>query len=199
MWGPQANTGVMNEPYVDASGEQRQVQYFDKSRMEINNPNGDQNSIWYVTNGLLVKELITGTMAVGDNTSEQRSAAEVNATGDPDDPNAPTYATFNGLLGAAPLAVNAPITQRLDRNAKVTDDPGLAGQNVTAVYLVKETNHNVANVFWDFMNRSGLVYENGQNVTAKLFQDPFFATGFPITEAYWTNVKINGTQRDVLL
>lgn len=199
MWGPQANTGVMNEPYVDAAGGQRSVQYFDKSRMEINDPNGDQNSIWYVTNGLLVRELISGAMAVGNTASEQRTPAEVNVSGDPDDPNAPTYATFNGLLNASALALNAPVTQRLDRNAKVSDDPGLSGQNVTAAYFVKETSHNVANVFWDFMNSSGTVWENGQNVNARLFQDPFFATGFPITEPYWSNVKVAGTQRDVLL
>ncbi|WP_051006701.1 family 16 glycoside hydrolase, partial [Nitrolancea hollandica] len=199
MWGPQANTDVMNEPYIDAGGGQRQVQYFDKSRMEINNPNGDQNSIWYVTNGLLVRELITGTMAVGDNTYEQRRAAEINASGDPDDPNAPTYATFNGLLNAPALALNAPVTQRLDRNGNVTDDPGLSGQNVTVATVDDNTHHSIANVFWDFMNSSGIVWENGNYVNAPLFQNPFFATGRPITEPYWVNVKVAGTQRDVLL
>ncbi len=199
MWGPEANTGVMNEPYVDAAGGQRSVQYFDKSRMEINDPNGDQNSIWYVTNGLLVRELITGSMAVGNNTYEQRRAAEINASGDPDDPNAPTYATFNGLLDKPALALNAPVTQRLDRNGNVTDDPGLSGQNVTVATVDDNTHHSIANVFWDFMNSSGTVWENGNYVNAALFQNPFFATGRPITEPYWANVKVAGTQRDVLL
>jgi hypothetical protein len=41
------------------------VQYFDKSRMEINNPNGDKNSPFYVTNGLLTVELMSGKIQVG--------------------------------------------------------------------------------------------------------------------------------------
>ena len=54
MWGPSAFTTTMNEPYEDTMTGVRTVQYFDKSRMEINNPNADPNALWYVTNGLLV-------------------------------------------------------------------------------------------------------------------------------------------------
>ena len=42
-----------------APAQSRLVQYFDKTRMEITDPNGDQSSIWYVTNGLLVVELMS--------------------------------------------------------------------------------------------------------------------------------------------
>jgi hypothetical protein len=68
MWGPEANTDLLTEPFFESPGGQRTVQYFDKSRMEINDPNGDQNSIWYVTNGLLATELITGRMQLGEDT-----------------------------------------------------------------------------------------------------------------------------------
>ena len=44
-------------------GGSRLVQYFDKSRMEINNPGGDPTEPWYVTNGLLVVEMIAGRSA----------------------------------------------------------------------------------------------------------------------------------------
>src|SRR5690349_17176829 len=54
MWGDQAFTNVLDEDYQQAPGGIRKVQYFDKSRMEINNPDGDHNTPWYVTNGLLV-------------------------------------------------------------------------------------------------------------------------------------------------
>src|SRR5690242_1741603 len=58
MWGPEAFTGAMQEDYVEAPGTKRTVQYFDKSRMEINHdPNIPTDSIWYVTNGLLVNEM----------------------------------------------------------------------------------------------------------------------------------------------
>src|SRR4051812_29293838 len=54
FWGPTPRAAAQ-EQYVDApSGTgTRLVQYFDKSRMEINNPNGERNSPFYVTNGLL--------------------------------------------------------------------------------------------------------------------------------------------------
>jgi hypothetical protein len=65
FWGPEANTATM-EFYRDAPGGTRLVQYFDKSRMEINNPAGDPNSPFFVTNGLLVVEMISGRMQVGD-------------------------------------------------------------------------------------------------------------------------------------
>ena len=53
------------EPYAEGPGRVRQVQYFDKSRMEINDPTATRHS-WYVTNGLLTIELISGRMQVGD-------------------------------------------------------------------------------------------------------------------------------------
>ncbi len=49
------------------------------------------------------------------------------------------------------------------------------------------------------MNSSGTVYENGQYVEALMFQSPLFATGRPITEAYWAEVLIAGTPTDVLM
>src|SRR3990170_2956449 len=48
IWGPEAITGVLMEEYAGAPGGERQVQYFDKSRMEITHPGGDPESIWYV-------------------------------------------------------------------------------------------------------------------------------------------------------
>ena len=63
MWGPEAFTGAIQEPYLESPSGKRWVQYFDKSRMEITDPEGgDPASIWYVTNGLLVVELVTGDM-----------------------------------------------------------------------------------------------------------------------------------------
>ena len=199
MWGPQAFTAVIMEPYAESPGQMRQVQYFDKARMEITDPNADSNSIWFVTNGLLVVELISGQMQVGNNSFENRSPAAINVAGDADDTNGPTYATFNGLLDAAPRAVGTVIIQRVDRAGTVTDDQQLAGQNVAVGFVDDVTNHGIAAPFWDFMNSSGPVLENGQIVTDQLFENAFFATGRPITEAYWAQVKVAGTERDVLI
>jgi len=53
-WGP-ASIFSGTEPYVDSPGGRRLVQYFDKTRMEINDP--DRN---LVTNGLLVRRWSAG-------------------------------------------------------------------------------------------------------------------------------------------
>lgn len=94
-WGPQANF-TTRELYVDdPTGTQtRLVQYWDKSRMEVNNPNGNKADPFYVTNGLLTVELISGQMQTGNNTFETRKPANIVIAGDTDDPNAPTYASF---------------------------------------------------------------------------------------------------------
>ena len=199
MWGPQPNTGEINEPYQESPGGQRTVEYFDKSRMEITNPDSDPNSIWYVTNGLLAKELITGQMQVGDSSFEQRSAAQINVAGDANDPNGPTYATFNTLMGYGAIPNGWIITQTVDRTGTVAADTSLSSYGVSAIDVGAPTKHNVASVFWDFMNSSGPVYQNGQTVTDKLFQNAFYATGYPLTEAYWTHVLVGGVSKLVLV
>ncbi len=199
MWGPTSSSPAIYERYIETPGGQRTVQYFDKSRMEVTNPAGDPNSIWYVTNGLLVNELMTGKLQLGDNTFEQHQPAQVNVAGDSDDSTGPTYATFAGLRGTAPLAEGSLITQRVDRAGTVNFDPGFAAENVTAARYVPETNHTVASVFWNFMNSEGMVFEGGSNVWAPLFVNPFYATGYPVTEAYWASVKVGGVYRNVLI
>lgn len=205
IWGPTANTAYIVEPYQhgsQTSGTQtdwRIVQYFDKSRMEITDPNGDPNAQWYITNGLLAEELVTGRMQLGDDLFEQRSPAQVNVAGDLNDPNGPTYASFNGLLGYGAIPSGWTITQTVNRAGTVGDDPSLASYNVTAVDVAAPTKHTVASVFWDFMNSSGPIDQNGQVIDGKLFQNPFYATGYPLTEAYWTHVLVGGVEKLVLV
>src|SRR5215210_6221149 len=97
-WGPTPGE-VKTEKYVDAkdgSGN-RKVQYFDKSRMEINDPSGDKSSLFFVTNGLLTVELVSGKVQVGNSTFEGRFPAHIPLASDNNDTNAPTYATFTQL------------------------------------------------------------------------------------------------------
>lgn len=201
MWGPEANSPLILEEYEESPGGQRVVQYFDKSRMEITNPGGDPSVIWYVTNGLLSKEMIAGQMQTGDNTYVTRPPASINVAGDTDDLNGPTYATFTNMLALPAVANGSTITQRVNRAGQVTDDQSLASYGVTAAHrlTVPGIDHQVASPFWAFMNSTAPVWENGQLVTAPLFQNPFYATGYPITEAYWANIKVANTQKDVLI
>lgn len=199
IWGPEASTTVLQEDYANSPGGKRQVQYYDKSRMEINNPNGDPNSPFYVTNGLLVVELMTGRLQLGDDQFQQYAPAQVNVAGDPDDPL--TYADLAPMRAAAALPAGSTITQRIDGNGMVSNDPTLAVHAVTAAFrlTVPGIDHQVASPFWTFLNSSGPVQINGQTVNERLFDPWFYATGFPITEAYWANVKVGGTPRLVLV
>jgi hypothetical protein len=201
MWGDGPASEARSEAYADSPGGYRSVKYFDKSRMEVNDPNEDSSASWYVTNGLLSRELITGEMQMGDDEFDIREPAEVPVAGDPDDIFGPTYATFTDLLDAQPYASGATITQRIDRDGNVTNDGSLAQYGVTAAQLVEVPGlrHQVASPFWDFMNSSGVIYENGQYTEAQLFDPWFYATGLPITEAYWAEVKIGGEYLDVLM
>ncbi len=204
MWGPEAFTGELGEPYADSPDGVRTVQYFDKSRMEITHPGADPTELWYVTNGLLVIEMIIGNVQVGDRSFKYLEPAMTNIAGDTDDPTGPTYATFSpmyesNLLAAPPRQLGSVITERLSRHGNLREDPGLFEQGVTAAYLDTVTDHAVAAPFWAFMDSTGLVYEDGVLISGALFENPIFATGRPITEAYWANVKVAGTYQDVLL
>lgn len=207
IWGPEANTSYVVEPYQksgqanasQAPAEWRVVQYFDKSRMEITNPNGDTNADWYITNGLLAEEMITGRMQLGDDLFVQHDPAQVNVAGDLNDPNGPTYATFNPLMTYGAIPNGWIITQTVSRAGEVTADSSLSSYGVTSTDVGAPTKHNVASVFWAFMNSSGPIDQNGQVVNGKLFSNPFYATGYPITEPYWTHVLVGGVSKLVLV
>jgi hypothetical protein len=199
IWGPTSNTEPMNEPYVESPGGVRLVQYFDKARMEINNPAADPSSIWFVTNGLLTVELISGDMQTGNNSFEDRSPAQVNVAGDADDPNGPQYASFTSLLSAPGQAAGTTLVQKVNRAGTVTSDQSLASQGIVVGMVDEVTGHGIAAPFWSFMNSSGTVYANGQFFQDELFQNAFFATGRPITEAYWADVVVGGTSKLVLM
>ncbi len=159
MWGPGMFASA-TEPYAQAPGGMRQVAYFDKARMEINDPMASMSSQWFITNGLLCRELITGQVQTGDNAFESRSPAVIPIAGDPDDTLGPTYASMAALMSRQPNQVGATINETLGRNGNTsTGGPG----GVIYGYYVKETNHMVANVFWDFLNSRRLEGRDGQH------------------------------------
>jgi len=200
MWGPQPNTPVLQEPYAESPGGLRDVQYFDKSRMEITHPDtGDPDSIWYVTNGLLSLELISGRLQLGDNIFEQHQPAEINVAGDENDEAGPTYRTFSNRLDDPPAAVGSLVTRRIDRSGTVTDDASLASRGVTIATVDDVTAHAIPQPFWDFMRSSGLIWNGDAFVIGVLFESEYFATGRPVAEAYWATVLVGGAPKDVLM
>jgi hypothetical protein len=196
LWGPEG-FAVAWEDYAEAPRGKRLVQYFDKTRMEITRHDAPRDAPGYVTNGLLAKELVTGLRQTGDNTFVLSRPAAVNVAGDPDDPNAPTYASFSQLTGRVeerPAAVIATI----DRAGNVGQN-GALGNYTDYVYYIPETGHNIPSVFWDFLNSTGPILDGDEYREGRLFDPTFFATGFPITEAYWARARVGGQERDVLV
>jgi hypothetical protein len=202
FWGPVPGF-TLNEDYAEGPGGKHLVQYFDKSRMEINNPNGDRNNQFFVTNGLLTRELISGRMQTGNNQFVTRYPAEIDIASDTDDTGAttPTYASFSNVTYdyGDQSKLSQTVLDIINRAGQVGTDSRYASYGVKYAYFEPATRHNIPDVFWSFLNASGPIMVNGKQVNAR-FNDPYFyATGFPIADAYWASVKIAGVSNTAVL
>lgn len=197
-WGPAPISDLLLEPMAESPGGQRQVQYFDKSRMEINNPQADPNDPWYVTNGLLPIEMMTGRIQVGFDAFSETEPAQVSAIGDPG--TFPTYAALAPLYESPgevdPVALNRPVTRLLLANGEF--ETFTAYQNDPATVLLAGPNgHGVPRGFLDFQNSRGIVYQNGQAVQGQVYS-PAFVFGLPVTAAYWVNSQVAGQAMPIM-
>ena len=199
MWGPQEAAYLTWESYAEAPDGERKVIYFDKSRMEITDPDAGRDDPWYVSNGLLVVELMSGQLQTGHNRFENRGPANVNVAGDASDPNGVTYATMANLRAPYTGPEPEPLTWTIDGAGNVGADARFAEYDIGVTWYEPATGHWVAEPFWAFMTSTGTVWEGEDYTTEALFSDPFYATGLPITEAYWTQVLLEGQLEDVLL
>ncbi|NWJ96184.1 MAG: peptidase C39 family protein [Chloroflexi bacterium] len=192
-WGPQPNTSARLEPYTEGPDGWRLVQYFDKSRMEVTRPEGDRSSKWFVTNGLLTVELVLGRIQTGDSSYQTTNPAQVPVAGDPNSPQAPTYATFNSLASLPGTSDSRRVADRKGQAITATlDRSGQSGQfqpatPVKAAYYDSALGHNIPDVFWNWLNDS----KNGL--------DWLFALGHPISEPYWVTVNLQGRPTQVLV
>ncbi|NWJ95622.1 MAG: hypothetical protein HXX20_07550 [Chloroflexi bacterium] len=191
LWGD-APFASQQELYDEASGN-RLVQYFDKSRMELTNPLADKNNPYFVTNGLLTKELVSGQMQVGDNRYLEGVAADIPVAGDSEgNPDCPTYATFGQAELASLKAGDAQaqdltgqrVVASLNHNGEVATlaEPP---EQVNYAHYSPELGHNIPGVFWNWLNRLGV--------------DWLFALGYPISEPYWSQVRVAGVDQVVLM
>ncbi len=190
LWGPDTFR-FAHEHYVDSPGGERAVAYFDKSRMEINDPGGDPSSDWYVTNGLLVRDMISGSIHVGDNEFQDHEPAQIAVAGDDleDNPDAPTYASFFEHSIAnddhrEPDRTGEPVSTYLAANG-VVDHIDTPPADVMYSYYDETTGFNVANVFFDWIS-SAEHYEW------------IYAVGHPITDPYWIFTSVDGEPQWVL-
>jgi hypothetical protein len=196
FWGPQSND-QRYEKYAESPNQQREVRYYDKSRMEIIDPNAEQDSIYYVTNGLLTEELVTGRMQTGNGAFEDRAPATELVAGDAsNNPGTPSYAAF------APYVTTDGQTHRAeDRTGQqVTDYLNGAGalsstdsQGVQNASYQAATGHNIASVFWTWANSPNSGFRPEQGV------DWLYVLGYPISEPFWIDSTVGSTPHRVLV
>jgi hypothetical protein len=225
LWGPEPFVNTF-EPYVESPNGQRRVDYFDKARMEISRPDLNPNMEYYVTNGLIVKEMTTGLLQRGDNTFVQRIPAyDVPIAGDQDASNAlaPTYASFYALstfynseqkipgVQPDPSETRFPLLDKQrdrinERAREVIFKGGAIGRNdalgnlegLNYVYYERTLGHNIPKIFWDFLNISGPIFD-GRNIVFGTVFNWVTTMGYPITDAYWVKTRVAGVERDVLV
>jgi hypothetical protein len=197
-WGPQPWFDY-KEVYQQSPNGQRLVQYFDKARMEINNPANTGGALGGVTNGLLPVEMISGRIKLGDGIGPDQNLdagpAEIPVAGDPfltNDLQTPTYA---GFLSVATVdngyRDQNKVGQRVGTTFKAYGQIGfrqeLADQPGTDVVAYESaTGHNVPRIFNDFRN----------SLPGVSALDAF---GYPITDAYWITAQVGGQTKDVLI
>lgn len=202
-WGPQPLTPTL--PRNTLPDDMGILQYFDKARMEINDPQANPNDPWYVTTGLLPVELMTGDYqrTAGLTGARRDGPARLAAVGDPG--NFPTYADLGMLFdraGRSPAAAfGQPITTQLTRDGMV-DRTGqsdfTADPNTVLVDSPTGADYGVPRAFATFMTQAGPVFTDNQFVTMQLF-DPLFVFGFPVTEPVWVDASVGGTRTPVLV
>ncbi len=200
-WGPENLTEGLQEEYEQGDGGTRVVQYFDKSRMEINDPDADQTGRFFVTNGLLPIEMMTGELQTGDNSFDQRGRAQISAIGDPG--NFPTYSDLSTLFSRSGdlngQEVGQPVTTLLNQDGTISQDYE-AYTNDPLTVLVEDPNgtgYAIPQAFINYQNESGLVFENNNYVTGQVY-DPLFVFGLPVTAPYWVESTVGGESTPIL-
>jgi ABC-type transport system substrate-binding protein len=197
-WGPNS-FAVLQEDYQEGVGGKRQVQYFDKSRMELATDGRT------VTNGLLTKELVTGQQQVGNSAFVSRTPAITPVAGDSDNANAPNYASFKNVITSQPGENTAPdknnqiVNSAIDKAGNVTTLTNPPAQ-VTIGYYEPLLGHNVPTVFLDYQNIVGRVWNGSAYTNGRVYTDNPTANvfGLPISEPFWIKAKVGGVEKDIL-
>ncbi|NWJ49150.1 MAG: hypothetical protein HXX08_25110 [Chloroflexi bacterium] len=201
-WGPNS-FGTYQENYVESNGGKRQVQYFDKSRMELANDGVT------VTNGLLTKELVTGLQQDGNSLFIQKTPCQVQVAGDDNSGTgnkvAPSYAsfrsviTFNPGINIAPSLIGQPANLAINKAGEVSTLDNPPARVLISSYEAT-LGHNVPDTFQNFQNLVGRIWDGSKFVQGKIFTDNPIANvfGYPVTEPYWIRAVVAGAEKDVL-
>jgi hypothetical protein len=197
IWGPESFTPLLREYFVpEGAAGTRQLQYIDKGRMELNDPDADPNAPWYVTSGLLGRELISGEVQVGYDAFVPLGPANIAVAGDPDN-DFPTYASLERLYGFPAGDSTGDYITRVFLREGAGAFEQYAGDPAVEIVRI-ENEFGIPRAFWDYMTGNGTVFRDGQFVQADPLFDWTYVTGLPVTDAHWTRVRVDGVEREVL-
>jgi|GEM_PF-4285827 len=201
VWGPQP-WRERYEPYVEAPGGSRFVRYYDKTRMELTYPGENADSPWYVTNGLLVMEMVRGVPQLGDTANRYEDVCPpvasspcrppfIPVVGDPTGNDlAPRYGDFEPLRAPRASRIGQPVATTYTHAEQFAPfvegtDTGL-GTPATAIAVYDETTgHNIPGVLWDYMQQQPV--------------DWLYLFGHPITAPVWVQARVGGVEQWVLV
>ncbi len=171
FWGPiEHASDCRTQDYKNTPGGKRDVQYFDKARMEITNGQ--------LTFGLLATEMVTGRVQTGDRDFLDRAPSTIPVAGD-EDGGGPSYATIynNGkaLMGGKSAQTGQAINLgfNADNTLVTLDDPSLI--HLTDYDSV--TRHNVVSPFTRYRDLVG-----------------FSTIGYAISEPFAAIFKVGGVK-----
>ena len=177
--------------------------------MEID-PRQPAGSRWYIRSGSLVRDMVKGLIQTGEadefssiNRLGVAFPAQIPVIGDPIiTDSTPTYATFTDYAtlhndNRRDNLQGQFVTKLINREAysvQINVDDPLAKID----YYETATGHNVPAAFTQFMGSQAEIKDkDGATITGDLF-DPIWHFGYPITEAYWARVKVNGQEKLIM-
>lgn len=198
IWGPSAKVST-TEYYRESSTGLRKIVYFDKGRLDILDPSGDQEDLWYVSGALLSSEMLSGEIQLGANEFVRRAPAEIAIVGDYEQSNPVTYASLSKLSSVwsdpnvaegeyvAPrfdARIGEPVLDLLNPDGTVVEQGG-PDAGVTVADYDDATGHNIAGPFLEWAGNYPLPWA--------------YLLGLPITEPYWVNAEVGGETKQVLV
>jgi peptidoglycan/xylan/chitin deacetylase (PgdA/CDA1 family) len=201
LWGPGPFSGFSEEYREAQPGGKRYVMYFDKARMELTDPQHPTPSY-----GLLVTELLSGNLQLDDNqyVAAPGGAANLSIAGDEGNwltyARLKPYASLQGDNRAVDLTGQTVNWQLTEAQGLQTATEYERGQAQTLAYYEPTLGHNIPQVFWEYLNRKGVVYYGatgsyGQGQPLNWLN----VVGYPLTEAYWVRQRVGGVDKDILI
>lgn len=181
VWGPEPFFTTY-EPAATASANHL-VEYFDKGRLEVNDPAADPTATWYVSSGTLVQEMISGKIATA-NGYEARTASQATVFS-----GGPRYADFALLTSPFPDRTGLPLRQQLLPGGKTQNLDAAALPTASYAYFDATSGHNIASLIWERIAANDPLFTPNW----------LYILGRPISEPYWVSLSQGGKQTMVLL